>query len=75
MFTFTEALGMPYRGQWTSADTFSISIAGMRNPGPPVIGLTTVTPSGIMPILSIHETSTPSNSTSPVLSGDWGILP
>jgi len=73
LFTFTESLGQPYRGQWTAADTFTITINGLRNVGPPVIGVTTVTPAGITLILSSDGTSELSTSVSPVLSGDFGI--
>jgi len=73
LFTFTKSLGQPYRGQWITADTFTITINSIRNARPPVIGVTTATPSGITSILSTDGTSIPSNSTSPVLSGDFGI--
>jgi len=72
MFTFTESLGQPYRGQWIGEDTFVITIKGLRDAGPPLVGITTVFPTGITEILSADETSLPSNSTSPVLTGDFG---
>ena len=72
LFTFTEPLGQTYRGQWTTPDTFTITIKNTNNAGPPLIGSTTVTPSGITPILSFDETSFASYTTSPVLSGDFG---
>jgi len=72
LFTFSEPLGQAYRGQWTASDTFVITIKSANNAGPPVIGTTIVTPSGITPILSFDETSLPSYITSPVLSGDFG---
>jgi len=68
LFTFTESLGQQYRGQWTTSDTFTITIRNANNAGPPVIGVTTVTPSGITPIQSSDETSSPSSVISPVLS-------
>jgi len=57
----------------TATDTFTITINGIRNAGPPVIDVTTVTPSGITQILSADELSELSSATSPVLSGDFGV--
>ena len=75
LFTFTESLGRAYSGKWITPDTFTITIKSVNNAGPPVINGTTVTPSGITSILSIDDTSMPSFSISPVLSGDFGIIP
>ncbi len=73
MFTFSENLGRAYSGKWIAPDTFIITIHSDNNAGPPVIGGTIVTPTGITPILSADETSVPSSALSPVLSGDFGI--
>ncbi len=75
LFTFTEHLGKAYSGEWIAPDTYTITIKGIRNAGPPIIDSTTVTPAGITPILSDDGMSEPSNSTSPVLSGDFGLMP
>jgi len=75
IFTFTESLGVSYNGVWTTADTFVITINSARNAGPPIIGNTTVTPTEITLILSADDSSTPSSAISPVLIGDWGIIP
>lgn len=74
MFTFSEELGRSYVGKWVSPDTFTITIKSVNNAGPPVIGLTTITPTGITLILSADQTSLASTDTSPVLSGDFGII-
>jgi len=74
MFTFTELLGQGYNGQWSTPDTFTITINSVRNAAL-LIGTTTVTPDGTTPILSTDETSEPSFVTSPVLTGDFGVLP
>jgi len=68
MFTFTESLGTIYRGTWQSPTTFIITVNNINNAGPPVMGITTVTPTGIIPILSVDETSLPSTITSPVIT-------
>jgi len=73
MFTFSESLGRAYSGKWIAPDTFIITIHSVNNASPPIISGTTVTPAGITPILSDQETSVPSSSISPVLSGDFGI--
>ncbi len=75
LFTFTESLGKIDEGEWVTADKFMITIKDAKNAGPPVIGLTTVTPAGVLPILSADETSVASSVTSPVLSGDFGEPP
>jgi len=72
LFTFTESLGDQYRGQWTTPYTFTITIKNVNNAEPPVIDVTTVTPSGTTPILSADGTSNASFDTSPVLFGDFG---
>ncbi len=72
MFTFTESLGAEYTGQWNTEDTFVITIINPLESTPPVIGITTVTPTGVTPILSADETSEPSTIISPVLVGDFG---
>lgn len=74
MFTFTESIAQRYRGQWTTADTFTITIDSVSNVVL-LIGATTVRPAGITQILSVDKTSEPSSAVSPVLSGDFGILP
>ena len=73
LFTFTESIGQIYRGQWTTPDTFTITIKNVNNAAI-VIGTTTVTPSGTTPILSTDGTSIPSSDESPILSGDFGEL-
>lgn len=72
LFTFTEQIGQTYRGKWLTPDTFEITIKSIRQ-GVLTIGTTTVTPTETTPILSADYTSTPSNATSPVLIGDWGM--
>jgi len=72
LFTFTEQIGQTYRGKWLAPDTFEITIKSVKNSAL-TIGTTTVTPAGITLILSADNTSTPSNSTSPVLIGNWGM--
>lgn len=67
MFTFTESIGTIYRGTWQTPTTFVITLNNVNNAGPPVIGTTTVTPTGIIPILSTDKTSLPSTVTSPVM--------
>ncbi len=74
MFTFSESLGRAYSGKWVSPDTFIITIHSDNNASPPVIGITTVIPSGITPILTSDRTSEPSSDISPVLSGNFGII-
>ena len=73
LFTSTAPLGQQYRGQWTTPDTFTITIINPNNAAL-VIGSTTVTPAGITPILSVDETSVQSSATSPKLSGDFGVI-
>ena len=78
MFTFSHPhkIGKAYDGLWTSPDTFTITLNHVINTMKPLlIGNSTVTPNEIIPILSFDETSSPSNSTSPVLTGDFGINP
>lgn len=72
MFTFSDSIGSVYKGTWESPDAFVITIKGIKDQMP-IINATTVTPTGLIPILSIDGTSTASNATSPVLSGDFGI--
>ncbi len=74
LFTFTESIGQRYKGQWITADTFTITIDSVNN-AVTLIGTTTVTPSRITPILSSDETSEPSFAISSVLSGDFGVPP
>ncbi len=74
LYNFTEYLGETYTGQWIAVDTFVITITNTTGASPPVISGTTVTPTGITPILSSNATSEPSTITSPVLSGDFGIV-
>ncbi len=71
MFTFSESLGAAYLGIWTSPDTFTITIKSINGAGPPIIGITTVTPTGVIPILSADQTSVASTNTSPVLLGGF----
>ncbi len=71
LFTFSESIGQAYNGKWTAADTFTITIRNANTAGI-VLGTTTVTPTGVTLILSADELSSASNSTSPVLSGDFG---
>ncbi len=73
LFTFTESISRAYNGQWTAPDTFTITIRNAINAGPPIIGTTTVTPAGITPTLSADETSSSSFTTSPTLTGDFGV--
>jgi len=73
MFDFSDSIGNVYRGIWETPNTFVIIIKGIKNTEIE-IGSTTVTPNGFFPILSMDGTSTPSNATSPVLSGDFGII-
>ncbi len=75
MFTFSESLGRAYSGKWIAPDTFVITIHSVNAASPPIISGTTVSPTGIIPILSADETSEPSTTLSPVLSGDFGIIP
>lgn len=74
LFTFTESIGQRYKGQWSTADTFTITIDSASNAAL-LINTTTVTPSGTTQILSSDETSEPSSITSPVLNGDFGVPP
>lgn len=71
LFTFSESIGQAYNGRWTAPDIFTITIRN-ANTATLVIGSTIVTPTGITSILSADEMSEPSNSTSPVLTGDFG---
>jgi len=72
LFTFSEPLGKIDEGEWVAPDKFMITIKNTNNAGPPVVGITTVTPTGTTQILSADTTSTASTTTSPVLSGDFG---
>ena len=72
MFTFSESLGSAYKGTWVTPDTFVITIKSVKN-AELIINSTTATPTGITPILPFNSSPTPSNSTSPVLGGDFGI--
>ena len=73
LYIFTESLGETYTGQWNTTDTFVITITNATGVSPPIMGSTTVTPTGITPILSTDGTSESSIITSPVLSGDFGL--
>jgi len=73
LYNFTDSLGESYTGVWNSTVTFVITISNTTGAAPPIIGTTTVTPTGITPILSFDETSGPSDTTSPALSGDFGL--
>lgn len=75
MFAFSDSIGQGHNGVWATPDTFVITITNINGAGPPLIGITTVTPTGITLILSADETTTPSTVTSPVLGGDWGVTP
>ncbi len=75
MFTFSESLGRAYSGKWVAPDMFVITIHSVNAASPPIINSTTVTPAGITPILLADGLSEPSTAVSPVLSGDFGIIP
>ena len=75
MFTFSQPhrIASAYSGQWTSPDTFTITLHHVSDlTRTPSFTYTTVTPAGIIPILSADETSEASNEMSPVLTGDFG---
>jgi len=72
MFLFSDSIGMQYTGLWVDLDIFKITIQNITGANISTSS-TTVTPSGITPILSYDGTSTPSTITSPVLSGDFGV--
>jgi len=76
LFTFTESLGQQYIGIWSAPDTFTITIRNANNAGPPVIGNSTITPAQITLILPTdNNPQNFSSLTSPILTGDWGIIP
>jgi len=74
LFTFSDNIGQAYSGQWVTPDTFVIAINSLGNAGI-IINSTTVTPAQITPILSSDGLSDPSSAISPVLSGDFGVIP
>ncbi len=74
LFDFSESIGQRYRGQWTAADTFTITINSISNAGI-LIGTTTVMPTEPSQIFSADGLSEPSDTISPVLSGDFGVPP
>lgn len=75
IFTFSEELGQGHNGEWVTPDTFVITITGINGAGPPVFGITTVTPTGSTLILPADDNADNfSTVTSPVLIGDFGEI-
>ena len=75
IFTFSQNLGTNYQGQWTDTRTFVITILDSTGSTPPTIGGLTSTVKQSANLLNLAETSMPSISTSPPLSGTFGSKP
>eukprot|EP00727_Mastigamoeba_balamuthi_P005371 m51a1_g14832 hypothetical protein (4244) ;mRNA; f:692485-711070 len=73
VFSFTSTLGLDYTGYWPSSSVFVITIVTPAVAAP-AIGVLRVSVFASANLQNSNKTSSPSSSTSPVLSGNWGTL-
>lgn len=71
LFLFSQSLGNDYRGEWTGSQLV-ITIFNVFGASPPKVGELEVTVIGN--VRNAAQTSLPSTSTSPKLTGNWGTL-
>jgi len=74
LFNFSDSLGSSLSGNWTTADTYTITVNNISGNGIS-LGSTTATATGAggFEILDSGGTSDPSSAISPTLSGDFGV--
>jgi hypothetical protein len=71
MFTFSEALGDDYTGEWAAADTLVITVQDPRNNDNPETGSFQLTAKVGNGIKDVTGTSAELTGVSPTLSGGW----
>jgi hypothetical protein len=72
LFSFSQPIGSAYSGEWIARDQYRITLGDTGGHGV-VIGQTTVTPAGTIPILNGPSTSAPSSASSPPLTGRFAV--
>ena len=73
IFTFSQVLGATYTGKWINPSTFIVTVSDVTG-GVPHIGVTTATVKAGANLKDSTGNSDASTSTSPVLSGSFGIF-
>ncbi|HJT10154.1 MAG TPA: NHL repeat-containing protein [Candidatus Nitrosotalea sp.] len=73
IFTFSQSLGTDYTGKWANPSTFIITINDATG-GTPQIGVTTATVKASANLKDSSGNSASSTSSSPALSGGFGIF-